>query len=226
MAKERSYSDSDLQQAIDTAASWNQVSMILGRGKASGSVLTSARKRARELSLDVKHLDGSASRIGAHHALVPTRTGSTNDKGHVAVAFVSAVLSAKGFVVVPALEGSRYDLLLEQPGGRFLRLQCKAGRLRRGIVEFHTRSLTGRAAAIKPKAYTRDDIDYFAVFCPENGAVYLLPLEDAVSRVVSLRIVPPANGQTFNVKWASTFEVAKISELFPSSDAARIRLDC
>jgi hypothetical protein len=194
LPKDRSYSDEALKGAIEKAVSWTQVSTFLG--SASGSVIQSARKRATTLGFEVGHLEGSALAVGPHRALVPTRTGSTIDKGHATVAVVTALLTLKGFVVVPALEGSRYDLLLEQPEGRFLRLQCKTGRLRDNAVQFHTRSQTGRSHNVRPKAYTKAEIDYFAVFCVETGSCYLVPVQEA-SVVVTLRLEPPANGQIF-----------------------------
>lgn len=217
MAKERSYTDDQLRQAIREAVSWTQVSTLLGAKKGSGSVVTSARKRAELLGIDVSHLTLQAAKVCDKHAtLVPTRKGTTTDVGHIANAFASAILAVKGFVAIPALEGSRYDLLLEQPQGRFERLQCKNGRIRGKVLQFNTRSRSGGLykAGYVSKAYTKDDIDYFAVFCSDNGTLYLIPVEDVQSSVMSLRLEAPENGQAFNIKWAATYEIGKLSDVF------------
>ena len=58
---------------------------------------------------------------------------------------------------------------------------------------------------------TPGEIDDFAVFCPELGAVYLIPIEDVRTRSLGrLRVDPPRNGQTKNSSPAAVYEVARI----------------
>ena len=51
----------------------------------------------------------------------------------------------------------------------------------------------------------------FAVFCPELGAVYLIPIEDlSVRNLGTLRVDPPANGQVKNIRLAAAYEIARL----------------
>ena len=65
-----------------------------------------------------------------------------------------------------------------------------------------------------PKTEQRDyqgEIDEFAVFCPELGTVYLVPIEDVgAKRMGSLRVEPCRNGQRKRVRLATAYEIARI----------------
>ena len=50
-------------------------------------------------------------------------------------------------------------------------------------------------------------IDYFAVYCPETGGVYLIPVDHAGVSQMSLRLVPTKNNQEKNVRWAKDYEI-------------------
>jgi len=55
------------------------------------------------------------------------------------------------------------------------------------------------------------EIDEFAVFCPELGSVYLIPIEDLnVTRQAMLRVEPTKNAQSRRVRWASRYEIARV----------------
>jgi len=55
------------------------------------------------------------------------------------------------------------------------------------------------------------EIDEFAVFCPELGSVYLIPIEDLnVSRQAMPRVEPPKNAQSRRARWASRYEIARV----------------
>lgn len=82
---------------------------------------------------------------------------STAVKGDTAEAMVLAGLVARGFTVLTPFGGSlAFDLGVHLGGGRFVRIQCKAARVRRGCLIFNTcstdhgqgrRSYEGSAAA-------------------------------------------------------------------------------
>ena len=114
-------------------------------------------------------------------------------------------------IFLPFGENTRYDLVTDD-GSRLRRVQCKTGRLRAGAVRFATCSCYGHHR--NPKSARRDyteEIDDFAVFCPELGAVYLIPIEDVPTRSLgALRVDPPRNGQTKNIRLAAVYEVARI----------------
>jgi hypothetical protein len=65
-----------------------------------------------------------------------------------------------------------------------------------------------------PKTSSRPyvgEIDEFAVFCPELGSVYLIPIDDVdARRYASLRVAPARNGQVKNVRLAAPYEIARL----------------
>jgi len=120
-----------------------------------------------------------------------------------------------GFAIsVPFGENTRYDLLIDN-GSRVTRVQCKTGRLRKGAVVFRTCS--SYAHHPNPKVVRRDyagQIDEFAVFCPELGTVYLVPLEDVSTRACAqLRVDPPRNSQYRRIRLAAQYEIARFEVL-------------
>jgi hypothetical protein len=113
-------------------------------------------------------------------------------------------------VLVPFGENTRYDLAIDT-GDQLRRVQCKTGRLRNGAVQFNTCS--SYAHHPNPKILKRDyigEIDDFAVFCPELGAVYLIPIADVrAHRRANLRVDPPRNGQRKFVRLAAQYELLR-----------------
>ena len=120
-------------------------------------------------------------------------------------------------LLLPFGENTRYDLVVDLDS-RLVRVQCKTGRLRNGAVFFATCSAYGHHR--NPQAHRRDyadQIDYFAVYCPETGGVYLIPvylipIEDVPSKSsAALRVTPALNGQAKKIRLASTYELASVT---------------
>jgi hypothetical protein len=135
-----------------------------------------------------------------------------NDIGAITLAHVVAALTAAGWnVLFSCIRVRRYDLVIEDPEGRFYRVQCKTGYVRSGAVFFPTQSL--RAAKKETEwrriaANYQGEIEYFGVYCPDNGKVYLVPIEDVPNRTgCNLRIDPPKNNQRKRIRWAREYEV-------------------
>ena len=96
---------------------------------------------------------------------------------------IMLALQEAGFeLLLPFGENTRYDLAIECDS-RLFRVQCKTGRLRNGAVSFAACSAYGhhRNPATARRDYT-DQIDYFAVYCPETRGVYLVPIGDVVAK--------------------------------------------
>jgi hypothetical protein len=130
------------------------------------------------------------------------------DRSTLAIMFALRTL---GFgIYVPFGENTRTDLILESPSG-LRRVQCKTGRYRNGAVLFATCS--SYAHHPHPKVLKRDyigEVDDFAVFCPDLGAVYLIPIEDLPAKsTATLRVDPPRNNQLTRVRFARPYEIAK-----------------
>src|SRR5262249_18385070 len=87
----------------------------------------------------------------------------------------------------------------------------KTGHLFRGALAFRPLSLRAARRETEWRRVARDyqgQIDYFAVYCPENEKVYLIPIEDVPTRRhFHLRIEPARNGQQRGLHWAGDYEV-------------------
>lgn len=131
---------------------------------------------------------------------------STNARGQVAEAVVLGALFKAGKRVLVLWGEQRYDLVIDD-GGRFLRVQVKAGWLKRGAVCFNTASLAYHIGG-GARAYG-GDVDLFAVYCPQTGKVYLVPIDHVpTGRQASLRVEQSGNGQVKGIRWASPYELA------------------
>jgi hypothetical protein len=97
-------------------------------------------------------------------------------------------------------------------GDRFLRLQCKTGTLRRGVIHFNTVSIRSSMTRTVTRAYD-GEVDAFAVHCPRNGRTYLVPVTEVAKGICSLRVTPTANGQRRGVRWAADYELPEPAAL-------------
>src|SRR5689334_25275661 len=95
---------------------------------------------------------------------------------------------------------SRVDLAYIRRDGSISRLQCKTGRARDGFVSFWACSHTGHVR----RGYA-EDVDEFAVYAEELGAVYLVPVADATATEVRLRLTPPRSNQTQGIRYAEPY---------------------
>jgi hypothetical protein len=131
------------------------------------------------------------------------------DRSTLAIIFA---LSSHGYgVYLPFGENTRIDLILHHGSG-LRRVQCKTGRLRGGAVHFATCSTYAHHPnpKIRRRSYA-GEIDDFAIYCPELGTVYLVPIEDVdVRSGGTLRVDPPRNAQVIGIRFAAPYEVAKI----------------
>jgi hypothetical protein len=108
-------------------------------------------------------------------------------------------------ITLPVGHNHLYDLLL-YVGDRFLRIQCKTGKLRRGVIKFNTVSTRSNRYDVVKRGYA-GEVDGFAVWCPQIGKGYYLPIGDVASGIGTLRVEPPANGQRRGVRWAVDYEL-------------------
>jgi hypothetical protein len=113
-------------------------------------------------------------------------------------------------ISVPFGENTRYDLIVDEYG-KLTRIQCKTGRLREGAVRFNTCS--SYAHHPHPKTIKRSyagEIDEFAVFCPDLGSVYRIPIDDMpATRLGYLRVTPARNCQAKGIRLAAAYEIAR-----------------
>ena len=116
--------------------------------------------------------------------------------------------------MAPLGDFQRYDLVIDDEG-KFLRVQCKTGRLiaRRDRVPSVQYRFAKQARRMYPKGLYGSEIDLFGVYCPENHTCYLVPVADVAEPFAHLRIEPPRNGQQTRIRWAGDYEINKEVEL-------------
>ena len=123
----------------------------------------------------------------------------TREKGNLTEAKILAALVAAGYLVsVPFGEGHKYDFIIDD-SVNLRRVQCKTGRVKKGVLLFNSYSQSGNGAT-KQGYYGLADL--FAVLNPESGEVYLVPVENCGTTGVTLRLTPTLSGQVQNINWA------------------------
>jgi hypothetical protein len=132
----------------------------------------------------------------------------TSSIGEVSRWQIIAALTRRGKqLLLPIGDHLRYDLAIDDEG-RLLRVQCKTGRLRNGVVSFLPCSIDSRSkrGGCVCRSY-RGEIELFGVYCPQNRKCYLVPVEDVPQFGCHLRIAPPRNGQKTRIHWAEDYEI-------------------
>jgi PD-(D/E)XK endonuclease len=126
--------------------------------------------------------------------------------GDISEARVLMALTEAGYAISkPFGENVRYDLIADD-GERLLRVQVKTGKLRNGAIRFNACSSHGhRNGGSRPYF---GEIDYLAVYCPQNRKVYLLPETALVATHGHLRVAPAKNNMVKTIRWAEPFELA------------------
>src|SRR5262249_3385399 len=106
---------------------------------------------------------------------------NTTCKGEITESIVLARLVQLGYrCLIPWGHDRRYDIAIDDDGG-LIRIQCKTvwHVEKQGCLEFNT-AITYARVGGKPhirKGYV-DESDYFGVYSPDTGKVYLVPVKD------------------------------------------------
>ena len=150
-----------------------------------------------------------AARFGGISLIVdpPLTKRDTKRKGDISEMRVAIALIDAGYLVSkPYGENCRYDLIADD-GYRLLRVQVKTGRIRGEVVMFNCCSTHGhRRTDIKSRPYI-GQIEYLAVYCPDNGKVYFVPEADLTRAKIQLRLAPTRNNMAKTIRWASRYEL-------------------
>lgn len=143
---------------------------------------------------------------------MPTHTKVVGDRTEAHV--LASLLDHFEIVLLPFGENHRYDMLIDDDG-RFMRVQCKTGRLVNGCVIFSTCSYTYHHPSNRgSRPYKHDyrgQADLFGVYCRELDAVYLIPVDDVGVNQGSLRVTHARNAQQRGIRWAGDYELPKKS---------------
>lgn len=125
--------------------------------------------------------------------------------GEVSEAMVLARLVQLGYpVLIPFGNNQRYDLVYEE-NGKLVRAQVKTGRLLQGTISFSVASKNGFTGVRTGYA---NSVDVFLVYSPHLDKVYRVPVSEAPSNEMRLRVDPLRKfGPTSTVRWAMDYEV-------------------
>jgi len=152
-------------------------------------------------------LESAAVETEPQAVVVSPRKRDTKSIGDVSEACVLAALVKAGYsVLLPFGENHRYDLVIDD-GDRFRRVQVKTGRLRGGVVAYSCSSSHTHRGGVSARPYF-GQADVIAVYCPQNGKVYMVPENEFVATRAHLRLAEPQNNQSRRIRWARDFELA------------------
>ena len=124
---------------------------------------------------------------------------------------VAALLAAGYDVLVAAIgENRRYDCVIDM-GDRFVRVQAKTARLSPdgGARIAATANCTGHGVARRRLSY-HGQADVFALYSPDTGKVYVVPVAEAPGTTIYLRLTPPKNRQAAGVRYAADYEMRPV----------------
>jgi len=127
---------------------------------------------------------------------------------------MAAMLSMGLDILIPFGHNHRYDLVVESNRG-FIRIQCKTGRkTTTGSIIFNTSSV---GTGTKERKNYKEDIDYFAVYCPQTSGVYMVPVISVPDTVGTLRTNSPKSNRPRKLLYAQDYEIGKFFATLGSS---------
>jgi len=87
-----------------------------------------------------------------------------------------------------------------------MRVQCKTGILKDGVITFRVCNADARRPRGVPY---QGQIEAFGVYCPQNGRTYLIPIEAVGANVSTarLRLDATRNAQHRGIRMAEMFEI-------------------
>lgn len=141
----------------------------------------------------------------------------TRTAGDIAEAAVLHALTAAGLLVLtPFGRFGPYDLVAETAPGRFVRIQVKSGRFRNNCIEFNccgTDHGRGRGSYVGLA-------DVFAVHVRATGEQFVVPVDEACTSKMYLRLTEPANNQRAGVRFARDYRLADWAQAAVSSSSS------
>jgi len=130
---------------------------------------------------------------------------TSKEKGDMSEGAILGELVKKSYTaLIPFGDKNRYDLVVDL-NNTFIRIQCKTGLLKKSAIYFSCKSVyTGTDGKQVSMSYTKKEIDYYMIYCPQLDRVYCVPVEDGTNTGMSLRLSGNPNGN--RIKWAKDYE--------------------
>jgi hypothetical protein len=136
---------------------------------------------------------------------------TTSQKGTIAEAvFTAAAIELGLFVLRPACEGGRYDLMIDLDP-EVIRVQCKwAQLLVGGVLSIRLATCRCTPTGYVRTTYDSRQIDAIGAYSRELGRCYLIPITEVAGvRSIRLRLDPTANNQALRIHWAHDYELER-----------------
>ncbi len=129
---------------------------------------------------------------------------ATYDRGNISEGVVMAAYLKAGFIIsIPFGTGAPYDLIVDI-GSRLWKIQVKTGWLRKGCIIYRAKRRMREANPYATRPYTELEVDFFAIYYPPIGAIYVVPFK-ICDGDGCLRLDPVHNGQQELIRWAKDF---------------------
>ena len=120
----------------------------------------------------------------------------SNQKGEIGEAAFTLDCAKRGYYVGKMPQDCPYDFALDRGKG-LERCQVKyrsVGKHGTVTIRKEQDTFTNR------RTYSKENIDVFAIYVPDNETIYLIPVEDVDKAEVHFRLEPPKNNQTKGVR--------------------------
>lgn len=129
----------------------------------------------------------------------------TKTKGDLGVLKAKCDLLGKGYLTFsPDTEHAPFDVVAYKDG-KFVRVQVKyRSKDNLGALSVSFKTSWSDKHGYHPSYYEKSSIDLFCVYCPDTDKCYYFDPK-LYNRSVKIRIDPPLNKQTQNVKFAEDF---------------------
>ncbi len=131
---------------------------------------------------------------------------NTTARGDLSELEIAIALTRSGLTVLrPLSSGLRYDLAVDNGDGTFMRIECKTGMFKDGVIYFRAHNADARRPNGVPYW---GQIEAFGVYCPQLKQAFLIPSAALrTSSTARLRVGPTRNGQVKNVQLADPFRI-------------------
>ncbi len=129
----------------------------------------------------------------------------TKAKADIGLCKVISDLTVKRYTpCIPLSEHQAYDIVAISTKGRALKIQVKYATLKKnGTIEVRFRRNWADSKGSYTKAYSVEEFDYYAIYCPEKDVVLYVP--NIKSCPKNIRFGATANNQARYVKWADDY---------------------
>lgn len=130
----------------------------------------------------------------------------TKDKGDYGLLKVQCEYSKNGYIIMnPMTEHSPFDFVAYKDG-QFQRVQVKYRTMTNGSIVLPFKTSWNDKNGTHIKFYDLNEIDVFAIYCPDNDKCYFLKSDDMMDKkCITLRILPSKNHQIENIIMAENY---------------------